>query len=56
LIWKGETKNSGAGVPFTVTETPASVVGKGKLRAAWVVVARLLPKAATMDPGAAFGE
>jgi hypothetical protein len=51
LIWLGETKDSGAGTPLIVTEVPPSVKGNGAL-ADSVVVARLLPKMLTSDPGA----
>ena len=51
LIWPGEMKESGAGTPLIVTEVPPSVKGNGAL-ADCVVVARLLPKILTSDPGA----
>ena len=52
LICVGETKNSGAGTPLTVTETPASCVGKGTFWADSVWEARLEPKTDTRVPGA----
>jgi hypothetical protein len=50
LTCKGETKNSGAGTPFTVTVVPARLVGSGVACAAWVPFANPEPNKATMLP------
>src|SRR5712692_1546024 len=52
LICPGETKKSGAGVPFTVTAAPANCVGKGTSDAKIVSAARFTPKIEMIDPGA----
>ncbi len=52
LICPGETKNSGAAVPLTVTVVPKSVVGSGCAVATCVPVASSVPNAATIESGA----
>jgi hypothetical protein len=55
-IWKrtsvGDTKNNGAGIPFTVTEVPASAVGSGTLLAPAVELARDVPNTLAIEPRA----
>src|SRR5690349_10276811 len=55
LICPGETKSSGAGVPFTVIPTLASVVGRALLMrpssACWVVLPKPEPYMLASEPG-----
>src|SRR5258708_7654390 len=50
LICDAETKKSGARVPLTVTLTPPSDVGKGRVVAAIVCEARLAPNNDAIPP------
>ena len=51
MICVGETKKSGAGVPFRVTVTPLISVGRRTALAAPVSMARLVPKTEAVEPG-----
>ncbi len=52
LIWVGETKNSGAGLPFKVMLTPPREVGSGRETATWMPEARLEPNSEPIEPAA----
>lgn len=51
LICPGETKNSGAGIPFTSTLAPPRSVGSGNAAAAAVVETRPVPNKDSTLPG-----
>jgi hypothetical protein len=52
LICPGETKNKGAAIPPIVTALPPSIVGSGVPDADCWAAAKLVPKIATIPPGA----